>query len=228
MTAARFDVAAGRLEATPDQVEALIALDGGAAPPSEHLEALTDAGAVTGDGPHAALRAALDAIRSPLCALGLERGERSGRGWVSPEVVALVVPAAEGRVVLHQVPPVFLPDALARMNDLGPRPRIEPAVRLHYTPGALAQILAGTDEPAEPAAQTLVRTLREHWRVEASWEPAQDSPGVRALEVVDTDAGLWLVIPDLPSVELWPTTPTMVFRLLTGLLPRDHELAALA
>jgi hypothetical protein len=33
------------------------------------------------------------------------------------------------------------------------------------------------------------------------------------------------VIPDGDSVELWPSTPTTVFRLLTGLLPLDRELA---
>jgi hypothetical protein len=225
MSAATFDVAAGRLEASEDEVAALIALDGSAEPPSEHIDALARAGAVTDDGPHEALRDALDAIRSPLCELGLERGERSGRGWVSAYVAVLLVPAPDGRVVLHQVPPAFLPDALARMNDLSPRPRVEPAVRLRYAPGALAQILAGAEEAAEPAARMLADTLREHWRVEASWAPARNSPGVRALEVLDTGAGIWLVIPDDPSVELWPTTPTMVFRLLTGLLPRDHELA---
>jgi hypothetical protein len=85
--------------------------------------------------------------------------------------------------------------------------------------------LAGNAEGAAAAARTLVGALREHWRVEAAWEPGPESPGVRALEVLDTDAGVWLVIPDGRSVELWPSTPTMVFRLLTGLLPRDHELA---
>jgi hypothetical protein len=113
---------------------------------------------------------------------------------------------------------------------------MEPAVRLRYAPGDLARILAtrdaeeavrlaGEEEGAAAAARMMVRSLREHWRVEAAWEPGPDSPGVRALEVLDTDAGVWLVIPDGPSVELWPSTPTMVFRLLTGLLPRDHELA---
>ncbi|MBE2314359.1 hypothetical protein DVA67_000105 [Solirubrobacter sp. CPCC 204708] len=45
---------------------------------------------------------------------------------------------------------------------------------------------------------------------------------MRRLEVLDTDGGVWL-LPD--AVELWPSTPSMIFRLLTSLLPRDHELA---
>jgi hypothetical protein len=48
------------------------------------------------------------------------------------------------------------------------------------------------------------------------------------LEVIDSDAGMWLVIPSDPTVELWPTTPTAVFRLITGLFPRDDELGVAA
>ena len=35
---------------------------------------------------------------------------------------------------------------------------------------------------------------------------------------------MWLAVPDGPDVELWPTTPTTVFRLLCGILPQEHEL----
>jgi hypothetical protein len=179
----------------------------------------------------------LAAVHEPVCTLELDRGGRQGRGWVDDRTAALLVPAKEGGLALHQVPPQFLPEALARMNDVAPRPRMQPAVRLRYAPGELAQALAardaelaarraGADEQAAAAARTLVRSLREHWRIVARWNPAAESPGVRTLEVLDTDAGVWLVIPDGASVELWPSTPTTVFRLLTSLLPRDHELAA--
>ena len=39
---------------------------------------------------------------------------------------------------------------------------------------------------------------------------------------------MWSVVPDGESVELWPTTPTRVFRELSVLLPRDHELEGAA
>jgi hypothetical protein len=55
--------------------------------------------------------------------------------------------------------------------------------------------------------------------------PQPQSAGVRALEVVHTDTGVWLVVPYADHVKLWPSTPTAVRRLLTALLPRDHELA---
>jgi len=47
----------------------------------------------------------------------------------------------------------------------------------------------------------------------------------RVLEVLDTDGGYWLVIPDAPTVELWPTTPTAVFRALGQIFPLRDELA---
>jgi hypothetical protein len=42
--------------------------------------------------------------------------------------------------------------------------------------------------------------------------------------VLDSDAGLWLVVGDGATVDLWPTTPTVVLRLLCALLPTDQEL----
>jgi hypothetical protein len=230
MTDVRFDARTGRLEASREQIDALLTFDDPAG-----VEGLEEAGAVVEGRLHHALSAALETIGAPVCELGLERGDRRGRGWVARHLAVLLVPAGERRLALHQAPPAFLPDMLARMNDVAPRPRAEPAVRLRYRAGDLARVLSGRDAaeaarlagPGEhgAAARALVSGLREHWRVEASWDPAQGSPGVRALEVLDTDAGVWLVVPDGGSVELWPSTPTTVFRLLTGLLPLDREIA---
>jgi hypothetical protein len=98
-------------------------------------------------------------------------------------------------------------------------------------PGALATALAtrsfsgaGIDEEAAVLLQRTLEVMREHWRIEANWRPTPESPGVRVVEVIDTDAGMWSVIPDGERVELWPTTPTKVFRELGALLPRDHEM----
>jgi hypothetical protein len=122
------------------------------------------------------------------------------------------------------MPVLFLPDALARLNDVAPRPRIEPAVTIALEPGVLATALA-TRTAEHPVLARTLEGLREHWRIESRWRPADGSAGVRAVEVVDSDAGMWLVIPSDPTVELWPTTPTTVFRLIAGLFPRDDELA---
>lgn len=203
----------------------------------ERRDALAAAGAFE-DGQ---LGDALAAIGAPVCDLLLERGDRCGRGWVDGEMAALLVPAgADPLRQLIAVPTGFLPDALARLNDVGPRPRIEPALRLRLAPGALAGILATRDLAAAAAAvgddddeheheraavRELVSTLREHWRVESRWDPGPESAGGRTLEVLDTGAGMWLVVPDGSAVELWPSTPTTVWRGLCNLLPDIGELA---
>jgi hypothetical protein len=170
-------------------------------------------------------------MRRPVCSLDLQRGDRRGAGWVDAQVAAMLLPEPDGRVKLVDVPTPFLPAALARMNELGPRPRIEPAVRLRFDVAELLELLARGRDPRarpEPEASAVTRLLagfREHWRAEARWPPAQDSAGRRVVEVIDTDAGLWLVVPDEPTVELWPATPTGVWLQLAGILPRDEELA---
>jgi hypothetical protein len=226
---ADFDAETGLLVASEAAVAALRA--GADAPPDGWAE-LEAAGAVAGGMPHPALQPALEAMRSPVCALDLQRGDRRGSGWVDAQVAAMLLPEPDGRLKLVDVPTPFLPAALARMNELGPRPRIEPAVRLRFEVPELLELLArGRDarsrpEPDASAVATLLAGLREHWRAEARWPPAPDSPGRRVVEVIDTEAGLWLVVPDEPTVELWPATPTGVWTLLAGILPRDEELAA--
>jgi hypothetical protein len=194
--------------------------------PRETIRAVLEGGDV-GDlaGPDGSLPPALEAARNAaqgaLCWMRLERGGREGAVWAAPGFAALAVPR-EGLWQLSAIPVGYLPDALARLNDLGPRPRIEPAVTVSLDPGDLATALA-TRSTTEPALQPTLDGLREHWRIESRWQPAEGSAGIRTLEVIDSDAGMWLVIPTDPTVELWPTTPTMVFRLIAGLLPRDDE-----
>jgi hypothetical protein len=166
-------------------------------------------------------------VSESVCTLELARGGRTATGTVDLQAGRIDVPGHE--IV---VPPDFVPESLARLNDVGPRPRPQGAARLRVSVAGLATALAGRDAAAaeltgaeEDALRGILDALREHWRVEARWQPAEGSPGVRAVEVLDTDAGMWLVVPDGDHVELWPSTPTMVFRRLCALLPRDAELA---
>jgi hypothetical protein len=179
------------------------------------------------------LEAGWEAIADPLVALLLERGPRRGRGWIGRRAAAFLHPLAEGRSRLATVPTPFVPHALARLNDLGPRPRIPGAPHIVLAPGALAEAVAARSAAAAQlprehahALDESRRGLREHWRVESRWRPASGSTGTRAIEVLDTEAGLWLVVPDDPTVELWPTTPTNVFRALCEIAPYDHDVAA--
>jgi hypothetical protein len=224
-----FSEASGTLLAPRPVIERL--LEGGEPAPS-----LAAAGAIVDGALHPSLEPALAAVDGALCRMRLERGARSGAVWASPGVCAILVPSPQdGRLRLSSFPTLFLPDALARVNDLGPRPRIEPARTISLTPGDLAAAIAersasvaGLDELSRELLQNTLDVLREHWRIESRWQPSAESAGVRVVEVIDTDAGMWSLVPDGSTVELWPTTPTKVFRALGGLLPRDHELGTQA
>jgi hypothetical protein len=166
--------------------------------------------------------------------LTLERGDRIGHGWLGRGRAVLAHPLADGRARLTALPGALLLDALVRLNDIGPRPRVERAIRIAIAPGALAAALAGgpaaaaglTDLDQARAFAALLAGLREHWRVTVAWEPAEGALGGRRLEVLDTDGGYWLVVPDDPTVELWPTTPTHVYKALCDLFPVPSELRA--
>jgi hypothetical protein len=192
----------GALTAPPAVFEALLGGDG--APPDE----LRESGAVRDGRLDARLERALRPVAAPRCELRLERGRRVGHGWVDAERATFLTPLPDGRLRLRSVAPEFVPEALARLNELGPRPRPEPAAPLVLSPAELGRRIA-----AWPG-------LREHWRVLARWAP----DGGRAVEVVDTEAGLWLVVPGVQDVELFPTTPSGVFLLLAGVMPEDGEI----
>ena len=196
---------------------------------------LTAAGVLAEGG---ALHPSLEELRELIAAahvrLTLERGRRIGHGWLARGRAVLAHPLDNDRARLTALPGALLLDALVRLNDIGPRPRVEPAIRIALAPGALAAALAGgtataagiTDPDQARAFAALLAGLREHWRVTVAWDPADGALGGRRLEVLDTDGGYWLVVPDDPTVELWPTTPTHVYKALCELFPVPSELRA--
>jgi len=210
---------------------------GGEAAAARSLAGLTAAGGVADGAPAGVLAEGIAALTAPVCELELQRGDRRGRGGIGERFATLVVPAAEDagyRLII--VTTAFLPDVLSRLNDVSPRPRLAPGLLLRYAQGDLARILAGRDaalaaalagdDDAARAATELIEGLLEHWRVDACWAPAAGGRARRAVEVLDTDHGLWRVVPDGAAVELRSTTPTQVFRALVGLLPSDAEVAS--
>ena len=210
-------------------VDWVAGLDGVAEPDPD---ALADSGVLQDGELHPRLAALRAAVADARIQVLLERGDRRGRGWLGPAGAAIAHPLADGRVRLLMLSAAYFVDALVRLNDVGPRPRVEPAVRIAAPPGELAAALAARDphrlrladgEQASAFAD-LVAGLREHWSVAVSWEPADGKIAGRRLEVLDTDGGYWLVVPDDPTVELWPTTPTEVFRGICNLFPLTAEL----
>jgi len=235
-SAASLDVSAAELTALLELARGAGA--GGADASEQHLAGLVEAGWVVGGAPAGVLAEGLTALTAPVCELELQRGARQGRGGAGERFATLVVPAPQDagyRLIV--VATAFLPDVLSRLNDLSPRPWLAPGLLLRYAQGDLARILAGRDaalaaalagddDAVAAAAAQLVAGLREHWRVEARWATAGGGHGRRVVEVLDTDHGLWRVVPDGAAVELRASTPTAVFRALAGLLPSDAELAS--
>lgn len=211
MTAAPvLDASKGRLQIAEPTLTMLVkhaadpvaaALEG--ADGEQQLGALRAAGVIRGGRAHPAIAAAVAAIVRPeLCTLELAYSGKAMRGWVSYDGAALLLPAGDDdeRRTLIQLHPTLLPEALARLVDLGPRPR----------PVATA-----------PVAADDVGELRRRWRLAAAWTLDDGTNGGAGLEVLDADRGLWLLHPDEGEHALaWPVTPTFVWRQIVRLLMR--------
>jgi hypothetical protein len=226
-----FDARAGDRRAPAAAVDALLT---GQEPPAADREALRAAGALTDTGWHPRLEDVRATVAEPRLTLTLERGERRARVWRGADMAVLVHPLPEGAARLALLPPSLLVDAIVRLNDIGPRPRVDRAVRIVADAGGLATALAardadlaGVEDPEAAAAlEALVAAMREHWRVTASWDPAEGALDGRVVEVLDTEAGYWMVIPDGDRVELWPATPSAVYRAVCALFPLVDEVRA--
>jgi hypothetical protein len=161
----------------------------------EQLAALRAAGVIEGGRAHPAIAPAVAAIVRPeLCTLELAYSGKAMRGWVSYDGAALLLPVRDDdeRRTLLSLHPTLLPEALARLVDLGPRPR----------PDATA--------PVSPDA---VGDVRRRWRLSAAWT----SGGAR-LEILDAASGLWLL--EGEDALAWPVTPTFVWRHIVRMLMR--------
>ena len=161
------------------------------------LRELAEAGVIQGGRAHPAIADAVRAIVQPdLCTLELAHSGKAARGWVSYDAAALLLPAADEdeRRTLLALHPTLLPEALARLVELGPRPRVPVS-----TPVA----------PDDPA----VGEVRRRWKLTAAW-----ADGGGTLEVIDADSGLWLV--HAGDGNAWPVTPTFVWRHIIRLLMR--------
>jgi hypothetical protein len=170
----------------------------------EQLALLQSAGVIRGGSSHPAIRGALAAIVRPdLSTLELDYAGRSMQGWVSYDNAALLLPATgeDERRRLMALHPTLLPEALARLVDLGPRPR--PPVT----------------EPL-PLGDAAVGEVRRRWRLGATWTLDDGTNGGAGIEVLDAETGLWLLHPGDDELLAWPVTPTFVWRQIVRLLMR--------
>ncbi len=145
---------------------------------------------------------------------------------------------ADGRRTLTWLHPSLLPEALARLVDLGPRPRVMRAEPLRLSTTSLDRLLevgragaaGGESEPLDAVAAelSLASGLRRRWRLSSAW--TLDAGGSRGgtLEAIDTDGGVWLLEGEGERLVAWPVTPTVIWRLIVNLVMRraGHASAA--
>lgn len=250
--APRFDAESGALRLSRAAFAALVSHAGGQPIGSpegraELLETLEDAGVLVDGVPAPPLAPAVAAAADPVCACAVRRetlaaqpDELAVEGWVGGEAAVLLVPAEGQLVDVVATHPSALPETLARLVGLGPRPRQAVPVRLEVAEGRLDGLLRAGAAPARADVEqllgeqvaddvvatvgSLAATARSRWQVAVRWQPAAGSVGERTVEVIDTANGLWLLGVEAGTLTLVPVTPTEVWRLLVRLLPRDEEL----
>lgn len=245
MTPVHFDPETATLRLDRETFAGLVAHAAQPTGDAAHLAELRDAGVFRDGHYHPALEQGLDTVLNPVCRLDVRIADVHGReahiqGWVAGHAAAFLLPTQEKLCDFVVVHPSFVPDRLARIVTLGPRPRAPTTTPLRLgaelldeltapdperRTAALQSTLDGAPTEASAAAHALAVRLRARWEVVARWLPAPNSSGQRAMHVLDTEAGLWAVEPAADGLMVWPTTPTAVWRLLVTLLPRDDELA---
>jgi hypothetical protein len=217
MTPVRFDAETATLRLARETFAAMVAHAAQPTGDAAHLAVLREAGALHDGRYHPALDQGLDAVLNPVCRLEVRVADANGReeqcdGWVAGRAAGFLLPT-QGElwefVVVH---PSFVPEQLARIVGLGPRPRA-PTAR----PLALGSELLDELIQVDPG-------FRARWEVVVRWLPAPGSTGQRALHVIDTETAFWAVEPGGTGLLVEPTTPTAVWRMLVTLLPRDDEL----
>jgi hypothetical protein len=135
MTPVQFDAETATLRLDRDTFQAQVAHATHPAGEAPHLVELRNAGAVHGNEFHPALQAGLDAILNPVCRLELRRADIHGRedhceAWVAGPATAFLLPRRDERCELVIVHPSFMPEMLARLAALAPRPRVPAATPL--------------------------------------------------------------------------------------------------
>jgi hypothetical protein len=245
VTPVRFDAETATLRLDRETFAALVAHAAQPTGDAAHLAELYEAGALRDGQYHPALEQGLDAVLNPVCRVDVRVADAHGGedhcdGWVAGHAAGFLLPADEELCAFVVVHPSFVPEQLARIVGLGPRPRASTARPLELATELLDELTASdpgrradapqpvpdtSSEEAWAIARTLATGFRARWEVVVRWLPAPGSSGQRAMHVIDTETTLWAVEPGGTGLLVSPTTPTAVWRLLVTLLPRDEELA---
>lgn len=197
----------------------------------EHLELLSQACLINSRGVLPRLADTLTAIVNPtICTLELRQSGKTMEGWADPSMAALLLPPdTDGRRTLASLHPSLLPEALARLVDLGPSPRAIRAEPLRAGESDLDRLLEGEPGGAAPGASPSCDAFgasspasgpRRRWRLSTRWSLDDGRSGGAALEAIHTDDGIWLLEGEGDRLMAWPVTATTVWRLIVRLVMR--------
>lgn len=208
MTAAAidFDLATGTLRANEYVLRLLLtyAITGQFPPRSvgaDELFELHNVGALDDNGGLVeSLACSLAVVLRPARTAELTQGGHRVRAWSTAGITTLLTPMVgdpSRRSKLVRIPAALLPEALARLVDLGPRPYPHLAETVPF------------DQSAFPS-------IRRRWRLVTGRAPANGdaAPRYQELEILDTDNGLWRLDTQAPSPTATPITSTQLWRLL--------------
>jgi hypothetical protein len=168
----------------------------------EQAELLRSASVVDQAGTvHPSLVGTLAAIRrSETCRMELTQRGETAEVWVSFDEAAMLLPFGDRVRKLTHLPVSVLPEGLARLVDLSPRPRPAPRSPL-------------------PLQRLLAEPVRRHWLLSAWWTRGDGEVGGDSLEVVDTEGGLWSVVrTDHREAIARPSDATVVWRSIIRLV----------
>lgn len=232
------DPATGSVALAPETLTVLrqYAADPAAAAPGadQQLDLLARAGLIDANGVIGRLGDALATIVDPaICTVELHQSGKVMEGWVDSRLATLLLPPAnDSRRTLKWVHPSLLPEALARLVDLGPRTRAVRAEPLQLSAAGLERLLEGdaatagevlgasAPTSAVAAATSLGSSVRRRWRLCCAWSLEDGESGRTAIEVVDSDDGIWLLEGEKERLIAWPVTPTVIWRLIVRMLMR--------
>ena len=249
-----FDPDRGRLSVTRRTLSAVARLASGPIESEvERMDELRAAGIVVDDALHPRLEPLGRCIASPFVRLVAEHSGARTWGvdaWLDDRLAALWrrPGVAEGAGDVVVVPRGMTGLNLARLLELGPRRRVKVDGPLELDEG-LVEALLSSDEPWTAAALEsmlleddevlpewleVLTDLSSHpkrrWRVGSWWNSAEESPAARSLEVVETDAGSFLLTrrrdPDrrYRRMRMDPLSSTQIWRLLCALVPSPEQI----
>ncbi|MGO4597015.1 hypothetical protein [Terrabacter sp. 2RAF25] len=230
-----FDPTSGTLRLDAEAFITLAELSSDTVDPCDTtLGRLVDAGAVLDGVPHPLLRQAVAAVAGSVASLQvLVAGPvdvRLHHGYLSDDV-ALLTDLGDGTYDFAAVGAEFVPESIARITRIGPRPRlsagsaaVDEAVLDDLASSSSAARASGVDALAElltpwPGATEAVRAGAWHLALVDVTFVDGGRTVARRLAWFDTDAGLLRVQADEHGPVLVPVATTELWRAVVAVLP---------